>query len=154
MRLHSKHTRRRLRRRLRLRGMTLLEISVAITVIGILVAFAVPSFGRVSEQSHVDSATQYLRSIWSAQRVYWLEHRTFADSLAALDALGLIDPKIAIGSDGYFNYTITGVTADAFTVHAIRTNSGTWSGTLTITQDGAVTGFVNKNSTVLTPPDI
>ena len=44
-------------------------------MVGILVAFAVPSFGRVSEQSHVDMAAQYLRSVWSAQRIYWLENQ-------------------------------------------------------------------------------
>jgi len=76
--------------------MTLLEMSVAITIIGILVAFSIPSFSRVSEQNHLDAASQYLRSLWSAERVYWLENRTFTDSLASLDTLGLIDSKIAI----------------------------------------------------------
>ena len=36
-------------------------------IVGILVAFVVPSFTRVTEQSHVDAAAQYLRSIWSAR---------------------------------------------------------------------------------------
>ena len=144
---------RRVRKHPRL-GMTLLEMSVAITVIGILVAFSIPSFIRVSEQSHVDAAAQYLRSIWSAERVYWLENRTFADSFAALDSLGLIDPKVAIGNDGYFTYSITGVTSDSFTVHAIRGGSDRWSGTLTITQDGQVTGFVSGSGVVFVPPDI
>jgi prepilin-type N-terminal cleavage/methylation domain-containing protein len=134
---------------------TLLELSICVILIGILVGFTVPSFSRVSEQNHVDAAAQYLRSIWSAQRVYWLENRTFTDSLANLNSLGLIDPKIAGGDDGYFQYTITAATSNAFSVTAIRHGSSVWSGTLTITQDGEVTGFVSgSSSSVLTPPDI
>jgi prepilin-type N-terminal cleavage/methylation domain-containing protein len=134
------------------RGFTLLELGIVVIIMGILVAFVVPSFSRVTQQNRVDAAAQYLRSIWSAQRVYWLENRTFADSIESLNALGLIDPKLVTGSDGHFNYSISGVTADAFT--ATATLSGTWSGTLSINQDGEVTGFVNNGGTVLTPPDI
>src|SRR5438045_7593232 len=105
-------------RRTRCRGVTLLELAIAVTIIGILVAFTVPSFSRVSEQSHVDVAAQYLRSIWSAQRVYWLEHKTFATTLADLDAIRLIDSKIAVGNDGYFAYSLSNVAADTFTATA------------------------------------
>ena len=136
-------------------GVTLVEISIVIIIIGILVAFVVPSFTRVSEQNHVDAAAQYLRSIWSAQRVYWLENKSFASSLDDLRDLGLIDSKIADGSDGYFNYTISAASSDAFTITAQRTGSGVWGGALTITQTGDVTGFVSKSGgTVLAPPDI
>jgi type II secretory pathway pseudopilin PulG len=134
---------------------TLLELSVAIIIMGILVAFVVPGFSRVTEQNRVDAATQYLRSVWSAERVYWLEHRTFTNNLSDLDAIGLIDPKIAGGDDGYFVYGITNASDTAFTVNALRDGSGVWSGTLSITQDGEVTGFVSgSGGAVLTPPDI
>jgi hypothetical protein len=67
----------------------------------------------------------------------------------------LIDPKIAGGDDGYFVYGLSNVSAEHFTVTAIRTGSSVWTGTLTITQDGEVTGFVaNNGGAVLTPPDI
>ena len=136
-------------------GFTLLELSISVILIGILVSFTVPSFSRVSEQNHVDAAAQYLRSIWSAERVYWLENRTFTDQLTDLNSLGLIDPKIAGGADGFFIYTITAASSSAFSVSAHRSGSTVWGGTLTITQDGEVTGFVTgSGSAVLTPPDI
>ena len=135
-------------------GVTLLELGVCVIIASILLTLVVPSFSRVSEQNHVDAAAQYLRSIWSAQRVYWLENRTFATSLAPLNGIGLIDPKIASGNDGYFVYALTGVSADAFTVTATRNGSTRWSGSLTISQDGEVTGHVDDGSSVLTPPDI
>ena len=136
------------------RGVTLLELSVTVILIGILVTLIVPSFSRVSEQSRVDAATQYLRSLWSAQRVYWLENRTFADDMSLLDALGLIDPKVATGNDGSFDYTISAATASTFTATATRNGSGVWNGTLTITEDGEVTGNVNNGTVVLLPPGI
>jgi type II secretory pathway pseudopilin PulG len=132
-----------------------MELSVAVIIAGVLVAFVVPSFSRVNEQNKVDAAAQYLRSIWSAQRVYWLENRTFTTDLAALGSMGLIDPKIVGGDDGYFDYAIDSATSSAFSVTAIRDGSSVWSGTLTITEDGEVTGFVSgSGGTVLTPPDI
>jgi prepilin-type N-terminal cleavage/methylation domain-containing protein len=151
---HAMQPRLSLRRFCR-RGFTLLELGITIIIVGVLVSFAVPSFSRVTEQGHVDAASQYLRSVWSAERLYWLENKTYTDSLGDLSTLKLIDPKIATGNDGYFNYTITAATSTTFSVTAARNGSGVWSGTLTITQDGAVSGHVNgSNSTVISPPDI
>src|SRR5688500_9215454 len=109
-------------------GVTLLELSITVIIVGILVAFVVPSFARVTEQNRVDAAAQYLRSIWSAQRVYWLENRTFTTSLSDLGDLGLIDNKIADGSDGHFNYSITAAASDSFNVMAQRNGSSVWTG--------------------------
>ena len=101
-------------------GFTLVELSIAIVIIGVLLSLVVPSFVRVAEQNRVDAASQYLRSIWSAERIYWLENKTFTSSLSDLQALGLIDTKIAAGNDGYFNYSITDATSSTFTVDAVR----------------------------------
>ena len=136
------------------RGFTLLELGVTIIIVGVLVSFSVPSFSRVTEQGHVDAASQYLRSIWSAERMYWLENRTYTDSLANLSTLKLIDPKIAAGNDGFFNYAITAATSNTFNVTAARSGSGVWTGTLTITQDGAVSGHISGSGNTITPPDI
>src|SRR4051812_529735 len=123
-------------------GFTLIELGVAVLIIGILLTLTVPGFARVREQNRVDAATQFLRSIWAAERVYWLENRTFTDSLVTLNSMNLIDPKIAGGSDGTFAYQITSATDAALTVKATRNGSAVWSGTLTITETGEVTGFV------------
>jgi Tfp pilus assembly protein PilE len=136
------------------RGATLLEMGICVIIAAILLTLVVPSFSRVSEQNHVDAAAQYLRSIWSAQRVYWLENRTFATTLEPLHSMGLIDPKIASGFDGYFVYALSDVTSDAFTVTATRNGSTRWSGSFTITQDGEVSGHEDDGTNVLTPPDI
>ncbi len=135
-------------------GFTLIELGVVVLIIGILLTFTVPSFSRVREQNRVDAATQYLRSIWAAERVYWLEKRTFTDSLSTLNSMGLIDPKIAGGTDGGYDYEISDATDSTLEVRAIRSGSTIWSGTLKISEDGEVTGFVANGARVLTPPDI
>jgi prepilin-type N-terminal cleavage/methylation domain-containing protein len=141
------------RRTIRRRGVTLLEMSISITVMGILLALTVPSFSRVREQNQVDGATQYLRSIWCAERVYWLENKTFTDSMADLKGLNLIDAKLMAQTGGYM-YVISDATTASFTATATRTGSDHWTGTLQITQDGEVTGFVSDGGgSVLTPPD-
>ena len=135
------------------RGATLLEMGISITIMGVLLALVVPSFRRVSEQSRVDAAAQYLRSVWCAERIYWLENRTFTDSLPTLNNMGLIDSKLLAATNG-FTYAISDVASDEFTVTAQRTGSASWTGTLQIKQDGEVTGFIaDAGGTVLTPPE-
>src|SRR5438093_2848998 len=83
------------------RGLSLLEMTLVLTVIGILVAFSVPSFHRAVEQSRADLAAANLRALWSAQRLYWLEYRTYTADLAGLQSLGLLDPTITSGQAMY-----------------------------------------------------
>jgi len=135
------------------RGATLLEMGISITIMGILLALVVPSFKRVSEQSRVDAAAQYLRSIWCAERIYWLENRAFTDSLPTLNNMGLIDAKLLTATGG-FTYSLSDVRTDEFTATAQRTGSGSWTGTLQIKQDGEVMGFITDGGgTVLIPPE-
>ena len=141
--------------RARRRGFTLVELGVAVVIICIMVTLVVPSFVRVSEQNRVNAASQYLRSIWSAEQIYWLEHKTFTSDLTDLSSMGLIDGKIAAGNDGFFLYAISAADSTTFDVSATRNGSGVWTGSLRINQDGDVTGFVGgNNSVVLLPPDI
>jgi Tfp pilus assembly protein PilE len=132
----------------------LFEVGISITIAAILLAMIVPSFHRVAEQSHLDSSAQYLRSIWSAERVYWLEKRTFTTSFAELDSLGMVDPRIITGSDGYYTYSITDADATTFTVTATRAGSSVWAGQITITQSGQVAGQVTGSGSTLVPPDL
>jgi type IV pilus assembly protein PilE len=135
--------------------MSLVEVAIVIVIIGILLSLVVPAFNRVGEQNRVDSASQYLRSLWAAERVYWLENKTFTNSMAALDALNLIDPKILAGSDGHFTYVITAADATTFTITATRADSDVWTGTLTINQDGTVAGaLTGSGGSTLSPSEL
>ena len=107
------------------------------------------SFTRTIEQSHADIAGANLRAIWSAERLYWLEYRTYADNLATLVSAGLLDPSIAAAS-GRYTYAIDAADSSTFTASASRVGSARWSGQFTIDEEGTVTGVVQA----LGEPDI
>ena len=65
-------------------GYTLIEMLVALIVTGVLLSFGVPKFQQSLEQSRADVAGANLRAIWAAQRLYWLENRTYAPDLNTL----------------------------------------------------------------------
>ena len=57
---------------------------VAMVVLGVLLSMGIPRFQQSLEQSRADVAGANLRSIWSAQRLYWLENRAYAPDLTTL----------------------------------------------------------------------
>ena len=123
------------------RGMTLVEVLAVAVMLGILFAMAAPTFVDTVEQAHADIAGADLRAIWVAERFYWLENRSYTTNLAALEALGLLDPSIVAGTS---HYTMSIAFADdaSFTAEATRINSGLWSGSFQINETGAVGGVV------------
>jgi type II secretory pathway pseudopilin PulG len=112
---------------------------LALTVVGVLLAMCVPTFQRGLEQARADTAGANLRALWSAQRLYWLENRTFTVNFSDLG--DLFDPAVG-GSTYSYVYTVTWADASTFTATATRVGSSTWSGQLTIDQTGTVTGSV------------
>ncbi|MCA9263816.1 MAG: prepilin-type N-terminal cleavage/methylation domain-containing protein [Planctomycetales bacterium] len=136
--------RRMCRRRSCRRGVSLMEVLVVLTVIGVLISMSAPSFTRSMEQAHVDVAGANLRVIWNAQRLYWLEHRAYADSLTTLVDLGLLDATVETGSSRY-QYSIDAADADSFAAVATRINSTRWSGALQIDDTGTVSGTISAS---------
>jgi Tfp pilus assembly protein PilE len=124
-------------------GTTLLEVAVVTTIIGVLVSMSVPSFQRAVEQSRADMAAANLRSIWSAERVYWLENRAYATDLSVLQSAGLIDPAIAASSTFYV-YQVGSNDANSFTATAIRALNARWNGSFTIDDTGQTSGSLSS----------
>jgi prepilin-type N-terminal cleavage/methylation domain-containing protein len=124
----------------RQRAYTLVEMTVVLIIMSVLVSMALPRFSRSLESARADIAGANLRAIWSAERIYWLDHRTYTGNLSDLVNANLIDPSIL--TDTFYNYGVT--TPDppsvTFTATAQRAPGVSWSGTLTIAQDGGFTG--------------
>ncbi len=114
---------------------------MVVVIIGILTSLSVPSFHRAVEQSRADMASANLKAIWSAERLYWLEYRTYAVNLATLQSLGLLDT--AISSQAFYTYQIASADADTFTAEAARAVNASWNGTLSIDQGGTVLGVLS-----------
>jgi prepilin-type N-terminal cleavage/methylation domain-containing protein len=122
-------------------GVSLMEVMVVLTVIGILLSASAPSFVRSVEQAHADMSGANLRAIWNAQRLYWLENHTYASSLSILESTDLLDPTVVSGSPRY-SYAITFADANGFTATATRSGSSHWSGQFVMSESGQLTGVV------------
>jgi type II secretory pathway pseudopilin PulG len=119
---------------------------VAVIVAGVLLSIGVPRFAQSLEQSRADVAGANLRSIWSAQRLYWLQNRTYAPDLNTLLSANLIDPSIPPATIPY-TYVIAESSDSWFTATATRNGSSSWSGSFTIAGDGTFTGAVQQSGT-------
>ena len=122
-------------------GFSLVEVMVVVTVMGVLITMSAPSFRRSMEQAKADVAAANLRGIWSAERLYWQEYRTYTTNLATLQSLGLIDPT-TVSANTVYVYTVTSASSSAFTAKATRTGSTQYSGQLTIDSAGVVSGTI------------
>ena len=118
-----------------------MEVMLVLVVIGVLVSMSAPSFHRTIEQSSADIAAANLRAIWSAQRLYWLENRTYTSDLSELESLGLLDPIIIAGTSRYA-YAVPTADATTLTATATRTGSVRWTGQFTIDETGILSGTV------------
>jgi type II secretory pathway pseudopilin PulG len=127
------------------RGHSLVEMTIAMIVTGVLLSIGVPRFQQSLEQSRADVAGANLRAIWSAQRLYWLANRTYAPDLQTLLESNLIDRSLPTASQPY-SYAITTASDSTFTATAARGGSSTWSGTFTFTADGTFSGSVQQSS--------
>jgi prepilin-type N-terminal cleavage/methylation domain-containing protein len=147
-------------------GHTLVELLIVLLAVGILASMGIPRFTRSLEQSRVDIAAANLRAIWTAQRLYWLKHQTYASSLTSLvsdpgnstqlvsdnpDGENFLDPNVNQPNATYI-CAVTFASAADFTATATRANSSSWSGTLSIGSDGSVTGsVVDPSGSAYTP---
>jgi prepilin-type N-terminal cleavage/methylation domain-containing protein len=132
-------------------GFSLLEVMIVLTIMGVLISMAAPSFQRALEQSRADVAGANLRAIWSAERLYWLENHSFTDDLNQLESLGLLDPTVVSATTVYV-YAVTTADSNSFTATATRTGSERWSGDFSVDQTGAFSGAIEATGEVSIQP--
>jgi len=129
----------------RRRAFTLIELVVAVTIVAIILVLGAARYRNAIEQARANVAAANLRAIWSAQRLYWLDQRTYAGNLNSLGAL--IDPSVVTGTP-YYSYAVTSADDTSFTVTATRIGSTDWSGTLAMDQTGTMSGTITGPITI------
>ena len=138
------------------RGFTLMESAIVVVIVVILATLGMPMYRQATEQARVDVAGANLRVIWSAQRLYWLEYRTYATSLNDLLAMDLVNTTLARSASdprAPFVYQVGACSTDGFSVSALRNGSTQWIGQLQINEQGELTGGIRgAGGAVLTPP--
>ena len=112
-------------------GSSLIELIVTILVLGVLLSMGVPQFAQSLEQSRANVAGANLRAIWSAQRLYWLENRTYAPDLNTLLNANLIDPSLTEAIAPY-TYSVSNSSSERVHRNGDPRGSSTWSGSYTI----------------------
>ena len=132
-------------------GSSLVEMIITILVLGVLLSMGIPQFAQSLEQSRANVAGANLRALWSAQRLYWLENRTYSPDLATLLSANLIDPSLTTETAPY-TFAVSNASSTTFTATATRSGSSTWSGSYTIIQDGTFSGTVQSGSGVTIVP--
>jgi prepilin-type N-terminal cleavage/methylation domain-containing protein len=133
-------------------GFSLTEMMVVFLMISILAGFAIPMVGRSIEQALVDGAASDLKGLWTAQRLYWLKHGEYAASVDDLRQDRLFTPQPMYSSAISFSYSISGTDSNSFTVLATPQDDHRWSGGLSITQDGNVSGSILASDGTLLQP--
>jgi type IV pilus assembly protein PilE len=99
--------------RSRSRGFTLVELMIALAVVGLLSAIAYPSYQQQVAKGRRTDAKQSLLELAQRMERFYTERGTYAG--ATLGSTGLY-PNVSSG--GYYSLTIVSQTADGFSVRA------------------------------------
>jgi len=100
----------------KMRGFTLMELMIAVAVVGILAAVAFPSYQSQVMKTRRSDGKAALMAAAAKQEQYYLDNKTYADTLAKLNVA-------AASPEGYYQISITASSATAFTLKATAQGS-------------------------------
>jgi type IV pilus assembly protein PilE len=87
------------------RGFTVVELIIAIAIIGILAAIAIPSYQEHLKKGRRADAQQFISQVAQKQQQYLMDARTYAGDLAELG----MATSIPLGVSKFYNITVVGV---------------------------------------------
>ena len=66
-------------------GFSLMEVMIVVVIIGILAALAYPNLGKYLKRARQTEAKTNLSAIYTAQKIYFTLHQSYADDINELD---------------------------------------------------------------------
>lgn len=96
--------------RQRMRGFTLLELMIVVTVIAILAAIAFPAYNRYAFRARRADGQKLLMAIGNAEERYYAQQNKYADLLT----IGFSTTATATSDSGYYQATVTPLTVNTF----------------------------------------
>ena len=71
--------------RKRFHGFSLMEVMIVVVIIGILAALAYPNLEKYLKRAHQTEAKTNLSAIYTAQKIYFTLHQSYAEDINELD---------------------------------------------------------------------
>lgn len=97
-------------------GFTLVELIIAVIIIGVLFSIAVPTYIKTVERSRAANAKTRLNFICDAEKIYNTDTTTYTTSFPPL----LLVNEGLVTDDGLWAYTLPSATTSLFTAQANR----------------------------------
>ena len=93
------------------RGFTLIEVVVVMAVVAILATVAIPSYSEYILRSHRSSAQSFISDVASRQSQFFLDRRSYADTVGVGVAVGDRALNMTVPADVAARYTVAIVVA-------------------------------------------
>ncbi len=94
------------------RGFTLIELVIAVMIIGVLAAIAYPSYQDYVRKGNRSAAQSFMMTVAQRQEQYLLTNRSYAASIAALN---LTQPPETVGR---YTFDLPTLTATSYVIRA------------------------------------
>lgn len=108
-------------------GFSLIELMVVIAIIAVLAMIAIPAYHRYVAKAKRAEAYTMLRSLFTAQKIYWAEHGTYSSALQGADSVGW-QPEGYSGGGAqesfYYTYGFPGAEGKNYFSGKLGANSG------------------------------
>ena len=124
-------------------GFTMIEMIIAVLIIGILAAVSIPAYLQSIERAEEKEAITILNIIHHAQKMYYYDYKDrFSHDPSLLsyapDIVTLQDYEDIPDSDAHWDYFISSAGADTFEATATPNDTSAYNRTVAIDETGAI----------------
>jgi type IV pilus assembly protein PilE len=119
------------------RGFTLIELVIAVSVVGILASMSFGSYQKYMQRTNRSAAQQFMLEIVNRQELYLLDARTYTVNIGN-NGLGLVIPT-RVASRYAITVTVTPGPPLSYEIKATPSGNQSADGDLTLDSDGSKT---------------